>query len=517
MQVVGASTPVASFCEIYAKIGENEQSWRLRVDPAHCPVAERQHLWVPARDLFVPQSPRFPGDRSPYPGEEPSFEVTHVWPVEPPPTGYWASVARLRHDGENLARGDSGLAFVVAAVLGLPAALSPADRSALRRAGLGHLVAVSGMNIAVTAMLLQAPLLRVGLLCGGSLLLGCVLAWLPVAAYVGLTGAAAPAVRAAVMFVLVQCGVLLGRPAHGLTLLAVAAACLLAWRPAWAVDPGFHLSWAAMAVLLRPLPPGTAPPGLLAQSWHVTWATCPISLLHFDQATVWGVLSNLVAVPIFTLWIAPLGTLGSLLWPWLGPVALAPAAVAGSLVLDLAAVVARFPDLSPKWLAVAAAAALAVRWWHRDNPWLPGPWVCVATIAAVAAMMLRSGPTTPPAWFAYGTARMPMIIVPAGDAPQLACIREPNLPPDVWPRLLANLGYAGIAGVEARGGGHLTGLQAQWQRDDLWQPQEAACEFPQAAGLRAALRACRDIAGRRHVAARAGDECFVDGTWQARD
>ena len=53
------------------------------------------------------------------------------------------------------------------------------------------------MNVAVAALLLRAPLLRLGLLLGGSPTLGCALAWLPVAAYVGLTGAAAPAVEAA--------------------------------------------------------------------------------------------------------------------------------------------------------------------------------------------------------------------------------------------------------------------------------------------------------------------------------
>jgi predicted membrane metal-binding protein len=65
-----------------------------------------------------------------------------------------------------------------------------------------------------------------------------------------------------------------------------------------------------MAVLVRPVGYGEAPPGLLRQSWEVTWATCPIGLVHFGEAAAWGVLSNLIAVPVFTLWVLPLGALG---------------------------------------------------------------------------------------------------------------------------------------------------------------------------------------------------------------
>ncbi len=489
----------------------SDQRWSLQADPARCPLWNGQTLWALSGDLSTPATSRWPGDGVGRTGP-PTFQVSQLWPAAGASDGYWAAVARLRHEGEVAARGDPARGFVLAAVLGLPAALPPAIRSDLRRAGLGHLVAVSGMNVAVAALLLRAPLLRLGLLVGGSPLLGCALALVPVAAYVGLTGAAAPAVRAAVMFTLVQLGVLCGRPAHGMTTLALAAAGLLAWSPAWARDPGFHLSMAAMAVLLRPVAPGAPTPGLLAQSWHVTWATTPIALMHFGEAAVWGVLSNLVAVPVFTLWIAPLGTLGCLLWPWLGVEVLAPAAWGGQLVLDLAAVMARAPVLPVPWLLWAALVMLALHWLRpRWRPALPGPWICTATIVAVVYSRPSPGPT-PPAWFAVGGAREHAVVVPA-TTPALACIRDPNLYAEAWPPLLRALGYHGVAGLSTRKGGdppHVVELREMLVREAMWQP--GTCEAPEAE-VKPALRACLARTGQKTAAVRAGPECFVDGRW----
>lgn len=511
LEVSGASMPRGGHCEVEVRPVGSAQRWRLRVDPARCPLSQGQSLWVSAGDLSSPATPRWPGDgagRSP----EPMFQAEQVWLATGASGGYWDAVARLRDAGDAAARGAPARGFVLAAVLGLPAALPPAMRSDLRRAGLGHLVAVSGMNVAVAALLLRAPLLRLGLWLGGSPALGSALAWLPVAAYVGLTGAAAPAVRAAVMFTLVQLGVLCGRPAHGMTTLALAAAGLLAWWPAWARDPGFQLSMAAMAVLLRPVAPGEASPGLLAQSWQVTWATCPIGLLHFGHAGVWGVLSNLVAVPVFTLWVAPLGTIGCLVWPWTGPWVLTPAAWGGQLILDLAAVLARAPEVPIDWL-IAAAVVMLVSWWARRGwrCWLPGPWICGATIIAAIWSRPAVGPT-PPKWFAVGGAREYALVVPAVDR-SLACIRDPNLYPEGWPPLLRALGYRGVAGLAIRKGEdppHVVELRTELAREGMWLP--GVCEDVEIA-VRPALKACLARTGQSSAAVRVGPECYVGGAW----
>ena len=159
--VVGASTPHGGRCEVEVLPVGSEQRWRLWVDPARCPLAEGQEVWALAGDLSSPAGPRWPGD---WRGAGVEFEASQLWSAGGVGDRYWAAVARLRAAGEASARGDAARGFVLAAVLGLPAALPPGERSELRRAGLGHLVAVSGMNVAVAALLLRAPLLRLGLL-----------------------------------------------------------------------------------------------------------------------------------------------------------------------------------------------------------------------------------------------------------------------------------------------------------------------------------------------------------------
>ncbi len=77
---------------------------------------------------------------------------------------------------------------------------------------------------------------------------------------------------------------------------------------------GLHLSLAAMAILVHP----SAPRGLVAQSWRVSFGTLPIVLVHFGQASLIGVAANVIAVPVFTLWVLPLGIAGMVAAQWWG-------------------------------------------------------------------------------------------------------------------------------------------------------------------------------------------------------
>ncbi|MDC0720595.1 ComEC/Rec2 family competence protein [Nannocystis bainbridge] len=426
-------------------------------------------------------------------------------------------MAELRDGTTRAARGDPALGFVVASVLGQPAALAPERRTALRRAGLGHVVAVSGMNVAVAAALVQGPLLRAGLLLGGSLTLAAALAWLPVLAYLGVTGGEPPALRAAVMFGLAQVATLTGRPGHGLTALAWTAAAMLAWRPAWALDPGLHLSLAAMAVLVHP----EAPRGLVAQSWRVSFGTLPIVLVHFGQASLIGVVANVIAVPVFTLWVLPLGIVGLAAAPWWGPEALRPAALGGQVVIDLASLFAQVPE--PPWplLAGLATIGLGLRWFVRRPAvlrWVPGTLPCVGVLAALV-WVGRERPLEPPrAWVAIGGPRSAAVIVPAASDRSLACVRDPWLGPEAWPELLAALGFRGAAQVVApRSPPAAAAVQAELERAGMM--FEGTCpEGPVLKSLRVQLEACQARTRLRRVVIGAGPdgpECWIDGAFVA--
>jgi ComEC/Rec2-related protein len=443
VMVRGASAPAGDGCSLLAGPGNDDVLWLLRVPAEICPLAAGEQVYVRARDLSPRRGAPWPGAMNFDPrgeGASDSFAVEHAWRASPAGAGYWRSVAELRHAAVAAGREAPALGFVVASVLGQPAALDPQRRVELRRAGLGHVVAVSGMNVAIAAALVRAPLLRVGMLFGGSLWLAALLSWAPIGAYLGLTGGEPPALRAAVMFALAQAAALVGRPAHGMTALAISAAALLAFRPAWALDPGLHLSLAAMAVLVHP----EAPRGLIAQSWRVACGTLPIALVHFGSAALIGVVANVVAVPVFTLWVLPLGVIGLLLMPWCGIEGLEAACLGGQVIIDVAALAARAPEVPIEGLIAVAAVGMVAR-----GKWVPGRITCAAVI--VAGMWSRpEARAEPVGWAALGTVRNAAVIVPATSDGRLACVRDPGLAPEAWPELLAALGYRGAAEVEAR-------------------------------------------------------------------
>lgn len=193
----------------------------------------------------------------------------------------------------------AGVAFTRAWILGDVSALKPGWRRAMRRAGLSHLLAVSGFNVSLAA--------------GFCWLLG---AWLPgrwrylpplcaIVAYVLLVGPLAPMLRAALMAILALAALWLRRPPQTANALAVAVAGLIFTAPALVTDVAFQLTVSATAGLVflapalekrwRLLPPFWRRP--LAASVAAQLATLPVALEAFHQAAPMGVLTNLWAVP----------------------------------------------------------------------------------------------------------------------------------------------------------------------------------------------------------------------------
>ncbi len=330
--------------------------------------------------------------------------------------------------------------------MGMASTLPPDARSDLRAAGLGHIIAVSGMHVGVAALFFYTISLRLGVALGGSIAIGALLSWLPVAAYVALTGGAPSAVRAALMFSLLHVSALLGKRPHGYTLLTIAAAILLVVEPTWSISPGFHLSFSAMAILVK----RDAPSGIVAQSWHVTWGTVPVSLWFFGSAALYGALSNLIAIPVFTLFIVPTAIVGLFASSILGPLALAPATWGAELILDIAALMARIPAVSSLVVLGFAGIALGLhaRAWHRGtraNRWLPGPVTCVGVVLVevISLISLRTSSDVPAeATIVVGRPGRFSSLVRARE---VTCLQNPLGSPGRWPPLLRALGISSVA------------------------------------------------------------------------
>ena len=202
-------------------------------------------------------------------------------------------------------------------VLGQDEQIDESTRQDWRDAGLAHLLAVSGQNV-MLLVALALPLLAVARLghharASGLLLL--------VALYVPLAGAGPSLQRAGVMGVAGIAAMMLSRPASRWYALLLAAAVTLAINPRASADPGWQLSFAAVAGILlvgRPLASGLAAAGgeLLGEragrvqhavvrgvadgaaiTVAATIATGPLLAFHFGSVPLAGLIANLLALP----------------------------------------------------------------------------------------------------------------------------------------------------------------------------------------------------------------------------
>lgn len=224
-------------------------------------------------------------------------------------------------------------------------------------AGLSHIVAISGWNIAVVGAVMVS-LLR----------------WLPrrarsivvlvaIVIYTLLAGAGASVVRAAVMGGVVLIVRESGRRGRAAAALGLAVWVLLLADPRIVSDVGFQLSVAATAGLLAWGPAlqqrisGRAPrraPGWLVESTAVSLAaqaaTLPLILLHFGRLSLVSPLANLLAAPfiapsMLAALVALLAGVGAELGA--AQVLLIPAEVLGNLGLAALVIVARLSASLP--------------------------------------------------------------------------------------------------------------------------------------------------------------------------
>lgn len=290
-----------------------------------------------------------------------------------------------------------GAALARALVLADPADLPEAWRRGLRRSGMAHLLAVSGLHV--------------GLVAGTALLVGFLLPWRPrlvlallaIGGYLLVAGPRPALLRAAAMGGLAAVSLLAARVPVGANALAVAVGAMLLIRPALLDDLGFRLTVTATGGILLLAPalarrwaarepePGevsargrrercSARPGdrlrrLLAPPLATTvaaqLASLPVAAPAFHLLSWTAPFTNLVAVP----WTA-LALAASLAWT---ATALVAPAVAGELlpVLDLLAAPFGWPALGPpgRWgtLALAAPRAVALLVAALLAAWLPSP------------------------------------------------------------------------------------------------------------------------------------------------
>jgi competence protein ComEC len=247
-------------------------------------------------------------------------------------------------------------------VLGEDERIDEATKEDFRRAGLSHLLAVSGENVTLLALLAMPVLGLLGIPLRERLLwvLGLIAVYVPVA------GAGPSVQRAGVMGAIGVLAVLGGRRASRLYALALAAVVTLAVDPSVAADIGWQLSFAAvLGILLLAAPLSRAIAARLGEGpWRralgeglavtiaATLATAPLIAFHFETISTTTLVANVLALPA----VAPA--------MWLGMCSAALAQVPG-LPLEplnwLDAVLLAYVAQVASWCAAPDWAELQVR------------------------------------------------------------------------------------------------------------------------------------------------------------
>jgi competence protein ComEC len=189
--------------------------------------------------------------------------------------------------------------------------------------GIVHLMAISGLHVTVlglAAFWLALQLLRrfprLGLHCPlhkPALLAGFAVAL----AYSVFAGFTVPTQRTAVMLAAVVAAASLERRLPPFQVLAAALVATLLFSPLAVHAAGFWLSFGAVALLLlmgnafRDLPAWRQ--GLQMQ-FAISLLLLPLTLWFFERASWVSPFANLLAVPLVTLCIVPVGLLGLLCW-----------------------------------------------------------------------------------------------------------------------------------------------------------------------------------------------------------
>src|SRR5207244_6335771 len=185
-------------------------------------------------------------------------------------------------------------ALLAGLLFGERTGLPPELDDGFRRAGVYHVLAVSGFNVALLAAAVFAlcKLLRLDRRASAVVAIGLV------SGFAAVVGPEPSVLRAVIMAVLVLAALLLEREAAVANSLALAALLILAIRPGDLLDPGFQLSFAATAgIVAAPMPRGVIA-GAIAVSAAAQLAVLPITLSPFNHLSMLGVVVKLVVLPL---------------------------------------------------------------------------------------------------------------------------------------------------------------------------------------------------------------------------
>ena len=281
--------------------------------------------------------------------------------------------------------------------------LAEDEYKAFQDLGIAHIMSVSGLHVGLVGGLLLGLLHRLRARKPVQLILLSLFLFF----YCGVTGFSAAANRAAVMLLLSVLSAMVLRAPDRLTVLSAALLAVLVLNPLHAFSAGFVLSFSAMLgiiLFIEPLmmffsrvwPPVSKPKSRLRRLQQGFLATVSVSLtaqlgvmiptaVYFHQLPLYGVLINLIIVPLVSAVLVPLYVLTALV-----PLAGLLASPATKLLLWLVNLLSTLPHAAlrvpspPALLAVGLGPALIML--SRRVPGSFRRRLCAACLTVLVAL-----------------------------------------------------------------------------------------------------------------------------------
>lgn len=209
---------------------------------------------------------------------------------------------------------------------------------AIRNSGLAHLLSISGLHLVIVcAICFKMCRMLLALFPPISLnyntkKLAAICAIIGSYFYLLISGNPIPAERSFIMSTMVFLAILFGRSGTPLRVVAIAALYILITAPENIISPSFQMSFGAVIGLISAF--GWLEPhlsrfasaykvpkilmwilGTIISSIVATIATAPFAIYHFNRNSPYGILANILAIPMTSFEIMPCGVLAMVLMP----------------------------------------------------------------------------------------------------------------------------------------------------------------------------------------------------------
>lgn len=255
-------------------------------------------------------------------------------------SGYLESLRQAITDRVSAALPPPESGVVATFLTGEGTTISKEDWTALRGSGLAHLLALSGMNVAVVAAIaffisrllmaaipplaLRFPIKKYA----------AIFAFVAALAYTLLVGAQVPVLRSLLMTGAGLFAIIIDRSPFSMRLLALSALIVLILSPQALGGASFQMSFAAVGALIFAYDAGRTHlsalyrqanwlkksllylAGICVTSLIATLATAPFSLFDFQTLALYGGLANLVGVPLMSFIVMPAALAAYVLMPF---------------------------------------------------------------------------------------------------------------------------------------------------------------------------------------------------------